>query len=49
MPSPVAPLQGFKEEEEQKQSGQPVNPYDAMSRIMDISPKPKQDKREDDR
>jgi hypothetical protein len=38
-----------KEEEEQKQSGEPINPYDAMSRIMDTRPKPKRDKRKDDR
>jgi hypothetical protein len=38
----------FKEEEEKKQSGKPINPYDDMSRIMDTRPKPERRKRKDD-
>jgi hypothetical protein len=36
-----------QEEEEAKQSGEPINPYDAMSRIVDTRPKPRPEKRED--
>lgn len=29
-----------REEEEAKQSGEPINPYAAMSEIMDVRPRP---------
>ena len=37
-----------EEEEEAKQSGQPVNPYEAMSQIMDTRPETERKKRADD-
>lgn len=35
-----------KEEEEAKQSGQSINPYEAMSRIVDVRPR-LEDRKED--